>query len=116
MKMFFIKGKIRRYLEQKAEDKKSAFDLLLRDYTNGSMKQRIYSAGIRKISIHVDWLEDIKCIGIQGRFNEYCMDVQIYQDEFGVSFDSDEPDEDILYPIEDREQIYNVIFDTVKQL
>lgn len=44
------------------------------------------------------------------------MDLQIYQEDFSLSFDQDEPDEDIEYPLESKEQLYRVLSDTVKTL
>ena len=110
------KKKIRKYLEQKADDNKCAFDDLLSDYLDGSLKENLDSVKMEKVEIHIDWFEDIKCIGIQGRYKEYYMDLQIYPDEFSVSFDLDEPDEDIIYPLESKEQVYSVLLDIVKTL
>lgn len=110
------KKKIQKYLEQKTDDNKCAFDDLLSDYLNGSLKDNLESVKIERVEIHIDWFEDIKCIGIQGRYKEYYMDLQIYPKEFSVSFDLDEPDEDVIYPLESKEQVYSVLSDTVKTL
>ena len=110
------KKKIRKYLEQKADDNKCAFDYLLSDYLNGSLKNNLKSINIERVQIHIDWFENIKCIGIHGRYKEYYMDLLIYPDEFSVSFDLDEPDEDIIYPLESKEQVYSVLSDIVKTL
>lgn len=110
------KKKIEKYLEQKADDKKCAFDLLLSDYLDGSLKEYLASAGIKKADIHIDWFDDMKCIGIQGRYKEHYMDMQIYPDEFCVSFDPDEPDEDAVYSLESKEQLYSVLVNIIKTL
>ena len=110
------KKKIQKYLEEKADDNKYAFDDLLSDYLNGSLKENLELARITRVKIHIDWFDDIKCIGIQGRYKEYFMDLQIYPKEFSVSFDLDEPDEDVIYPLESKEQVYSVLSDTVKTL
>ena len=110
------KKKIQKYLEQKTADNKCAFDDLLSDYLNGSLKDNLESVKIERVEIHIDWFEDIKCIGIQGRYKKYYMDLQIYPKEFSVSFDLDEPDEDVIYPLESKEQVYSVLSDTVKTL
>lgn len=110
------KKKIKKYLEQRATDDKSAFDFLLSDYLDDTLKQKLTEIGISKIAIHIDWLEDIKCIGIQGRYNQYYLNLQIYQDEFTVSYDLDEADENAEYPLESKEQFYHVLLDTVKTL
>jgi len=110
------KKKIQKYLRQRANDNKCAFDELLSDYLDGSLKENLESVKIESVEIHIDWFDDIKCIGIQGRYKEYYMDLQIYPNEFSASFALDEPDEDVIYPLESKEQVYNVLSDTVKTL
>ena len=110
------KKKIQKYLEQKADDNKCAFDILLSDYLDGSLKEDLASIEIKKADIHIDWFDDIKCIGIQGRYKEYYMDLQIYPNEFNISFDLDEPDDDTVYSLESKEQIYRVIDNMIKSL
>ena len=110
------KKKIQKYLEQKADDSKCTFDFLLSDYLDGSLNENLESLKIKRVEIHIDWFDDIKCIGIQGRYKDYYMDLQIYPDEFSLSFDLDEPDEDVVYPFESKEQLYTVLSDTVKTL
>jgi hypothetical protein len=110
------KKKIKKYLEQKATDDKSAFDFLLSDYLDGTLKQKTAEIGISKIAIHIDWLDDIKCIGIQGRYNQYYLDLQIYQNEFTVSYDLDEADKDAEYPLESKEQFYSVLLDIIQKM
>ena len=44
------------------------------------------------------------------------MDLQIYPYEYSISFDLDEPDEDMVYSLESKELLYNVISDSVKTL
>ena len=110
------KKKIQKYLNQKAESDKNAFDFLLCDYLEGTLKTDLDILGITKNEIHIDWLEDIKCIGIQGRYTEYFADIQIYPNEFSISFDSDEPDNDISYAFESKEQLYRVISETIAAL
>ena len=110
------KKKIQKYLEQMADDNKCAFDALLSDYLDGALKENLESVKIDRVEIHIDWVDDMKCIGIQGRYKEYYMDLQIYPNEFSVSFDLDEPDEDVIYPLESKEQIYSVLSEAVKTL
>ena len=110
------KKKIQKYLEQKTDDNKDAFDILLSDYLDGSLKEDLASIEIKKADIHIDWFDDIKCIGIQGQYKEYYMDLQIYPNEFSISFDLDEPDDDIVYSLEGKEQVYSVIDNIIKSL
>ena len=110
------KKKIQKHLEQKTESDKTTFDFLLCNYLDGTLKTDLESVGITRNEIHIDWLDDIKCIGIQGRYKKYFADVQIYPDEFSISFDLDEPDDDITYALESKEQLYRVISETIAML
>ena len=110
------KKKIQKYLNQKAESDKNTFDFLLCNYLDGTLKTDLESLGITKNEIHVDWLDDIKCIGIQGRYNKYFVDIQIYPDEFSISFDLDEPDDEITYILESKEQVCRVLSETIDTL
>ncbi len=83
---------------------------------DGTLKSDLKSLGITKNEIHIDWFDDIKCIGIQGRYKKYFADIQIYPDEFSVSFDTDEPDHDISYSLESKEQVYSVISESINTL
>ena len=109
------KTRIRKYLEQRAQDM-GAFDLLLADYLDGSMQQKLKSLGITRPEIFVDFHKHLKCIGIQGRYGAYFADVQIYPDEFGLAFSLDEADEDVLYPLQSREQVYLALSDALRAL
>ncbi len=108
------KKKIQKYLDQKA-DSMDAFDLLLSDYLSGEMTQKLAALGMKHVEIFIDWIKDFKCIGIQGIYKEYFVDVQIYPDEFGISVDVDEPDDDVMYALESREQIYDVLAKTLEE-
>ena len=110
------KKKIAEYLRLKTDNDKCVFDVLLSDYLGGVLKNDLAAVGMKKIQIHVDWLDDIKCIAIQGRYKEYYMDLQIDLGEFSLSFDLDEPDENVLYSLESKDQLYCVIKDTIKAL
>ncbi len=110
------KKKIRLYLEQKSEKEYSAFDCLIAEYLDGTLKEALVSAGMQRIEIHVDWLDDMKCIGIQGQYEEYLADIHIYPDEFSMAFDMDEPDDDTIYPLESRQQFYDILFATMRSL
>ena len=48
--------------------------------------------------------------------NKYFADIQIYPDEFSISFDLDEPDDDISYTLESKEQLYREISETIALL
>ena len=110
------KTKIRKYLESIPASDKSGFDSLLLDYLDGTLKNRLEDMGITKISIHIDWHDHIKCIGMQGKFKQYYTDLQIYPDEFCLSFDLDEPDEDKTYPTESKDYFYQTLANTIRNL
>ena len=110
----FKKKKIQKYLDQKA-DNMDAFDLLLSDYISGEMTQKLAMHGMKHVDIFVDWTKDFKCIGIQGRYKEYFVDVQIYPTEYNISIDVVEPDDDVLYPLLSCEQIYDALAKTFEE-
>ena len=70
------KKKIQKYLSNK-QNTTSAFDLLLTDYLSGVLKTNLTSLGIIKCEIHIDWLKNIKCINIQGKYNIYYINIHI---------------------------------------
>lgn len=112
---FFKKRKIWEYLNSLG-DNKTAFDQLLCDCLDGTMKKELLSYLFKHLEIHLDWNDDVKCIGIQGKYRPYYIyiDIQIYPDEFTVSYSADEPGEGTTYPLESREQVYNSLHSLIK--
>ena len=101
--------KIRKYIDDKRDKGTlTPFDELLSDYLSGELKNKITALEIKKVEIHIDWLEDYQCIGIQGIHNHNFLDLQIEQMEFSIGYDPDEPDEHNHYPLESREQLYAI--------
>ena len=86
------KKKIQKYLSEKNAGQLSPFDELLHDYLSGKMTVALSDLGIGNIDIHIDWLSDYRCIGVQGVHNENYLDLQIEPTEFSIGFDPDEPD------------------------
>ncbi len=111
----FKKMKIRAYLAKK-ENSKSPFDLLLSDYLDGRLKMELNNIGLQKISIYVDFTEDLKCIGVQAKYQAYYVDLQIYPDEFEISYDAIEPDEGITHPLTSRDQVYEALKGAIKMI
>lgn len=103
------KKKIQKYLSEKPAAQLTPFDELLKDYLSGKMKEMISGFGTKKVEIHIDWLPDYQCIGVQGVHNGNYLDLQIEPQEFHVGFDPAEPDEHKYYPLEDKEQVYTVL-------
>ena len=66
--LFGKKKKISKYLSDKQSVQKiTAFDILLSEYLSGGLKENFIKMDMRQIEIHIDWLPDYKCIGIQGK-------------------------------------------------
>jgi hypothetical protein len=107
--LFSKKKKIAAYLQRIPDGEKTAFDLLLADYLDGTLKNRLESMGITKLEIHIDWLLGYKSICLQGRYQQYYMDAGIDAEEYFVEFDLDEPDGEETYPLESREAVYQRI-------
>lgn len=114
--LFSKKKKIAAYLQGIPDAEKTAFDLLLADYLDGTLKSRLESMGITRLETHIDWHLGYKCIGVQGRYKMYYVDAGIDAEEYFVEFDLDEPDGDATYPLESREAVYQTISDTIKAL
>lgn len=113
--LMFKKRKIKAYLNSLG-DIKGPFDLLLLDYVSGAMKKELHNLILRAISIHVDWHDDVKCIGVQARYGTYYIDMQIYPDEFTIACDPGEADEDRTYPLVNRDQVYATLFSVIKNI
>ena len=114
--LIFKKKKIVTYLQNIPPEECVTYNILLADYLDGTLKNSLYTLGISKANIHIDWLEHHKCIGIQGKYENYYMDLHIYPDEFMVAFDLDEADEDIVYPLTSKAQFFQVLYDTIAHL
>jgi hypothetical protein len=78
--------------------------------------KKSYTLSLLRHRKPLDWLDDIKCIGLQGRYKKYFADIQIYPDEFSISFDLDEPNDDITYALESKNQLYRMISETISTL
>lgn len=115
--MFFNskKKKIERYLASKAS-KFTAFDELLADYQSGKLEKEIKQFGIEKAEFHIDFLEDYKCINIQGKYMGCFIDIQVEENEFSVAYNRDEPDEPQGYTLVTKENFYTILADTLKKL
>ena len=124
--MFFMtkKKKIREYLDDKPKEKYTAFDLLLSDYLDGSLKNRVFALGLRSNEINVTWDDDIQFISVDSTYRGYWMDLVIYTDEIVISFSSQEhPDEnepeackEQSLPLESKDQIFDLIKEKIAGL
>ena len=115
--MFFLKKKrIFHYLQGIPLEKRTAFGMLLADSLEGTFKKDLQSMGVAKVSIYIDWQQDDKCICVQGKYQNYYMDLHICPDDFAIAFDLDEADEDTEYPLISKAQFYQVLLDTMNTL
>ena len=110
------KGKIRKHLQSVDRGSWSAFDVLLDQYLTGELRSRLEEIGIGKLEIHVDYLEDYQCIGIQGKRGRYYIDIQIEESEFCLGCDPEEPDVHTYYPLENAEGLYRTVSDRIREL
>lgn len=107
--------KIEQYLQNKVAAY-SAFDELLEDYLKGSLEKNLAQLGITKAECHIDWLRDYRCIGIQGKYCSYYVDLQIEETEFSIACDEDEPDNGREYTLETKAQMYSILEKTLNEL
>lgn len=107
------KKKIQIFLSEKTSNQFTPFDELLDDYISGRMKDTFSMLGVKKVEIHIDWLPDYQCIGIQGVHNHNYLDLQIEPTEFSIGYDPDEPDDHNYYPLKSKDQVYAVVKQTL---
>ena len=92
------KNKIKDYLSGKMP-LSSAFDILLRDYIDGTLMEKMKSWGVSELEIHIDWLDTYKCIDIQGSVKDGFMNIQIDPKKYIIGIGADEED------VEDSDEI-----------
>ena len=116
--MIFDKNKkLIEYLSKKQASKAATtFDTILSDYLSGSLKGRLHELDMKKISIHIDWLSDYKCINIQGKVSDYFFDIQIEPQTFSIAFDKDEPDYATEFVLQDVPSFYSVIENAILKI
>ena len=103
------KAKIRKHLEAIGKDDWSTFEHLLSDYLGGKLSEKLQQIGIDKMEIHVDFLDDYKCIDIQGKYKRNYVDIQIEKAEFSIGCDPIEPDEHDHHPLENEESFFATV-------
>ena len=115
--MFISKKKrIKAYLDSIEKKQCSPFECLLADYLSGQMLNTFAQFGIIRLSCHIDFLDDYKCINVQGKYNSYYIDLQIEQKEFSIGCDLVEPDEHKYYLLESPENLYSVVNAEIQSL
>lgn len=115
--LFGKKKKLIEYLARKQSDQSlTTFDTILSNYLSGLLKDRLRELSMEKISIHVDWLSDYKCIDIQGKVGDYYVDIQIEPETFSVAYDKDEPDDGTEFVLQDVPSFYSVIENIIMEI
>lgn len=105
--MFFTKRKkIESWLKTAAP---SPFAALLGQQRSGQMQVQLEALGLTKQEYHIDWLDDYKCISLQGRFKKRYVDIQIEPDTFTIAVDEDEPDDPAEFPLASAEGFYQTV-------
>ena len=114
---YFKKKKIWKYLNNLG-DKQTAFDLLVRDCLDFTLKKELLSYRFKHFEVHLDWEDNLKCLRIKGTYLPYYMniDIQIYPNDFTVSYSADDSGEGKTYPLESREQVYHALSQTIKTI
>ena len=111
------KKKMIEYLAKKQAGKTlTTFDTILSDYLSGSLKERLHKLAMKKISIHIDWLSDYKCINIQGKVSDYYFDIQIEPETFSIASDKDEPDDATEFVLQDVPSFYSIIENAILKI
>ena len=77
------KKKISNYIKER-EDNFSNFDLILKEYLTGKLITELKNIGLSKIDIHIE--------GIQAKYKDYFMDIQIDKKELAIGCSKSEPD------------------------
>lgn len=115
--LFGKKKKLMEYLSKRQADKAlTAFDTILSDYLSGSLKERLHDLTMERISIHMDWLPDYKCMSIQGKVNDYYFDIQIEPETFTIAWDQDEPDDAVEFVLQDVSSFYGAIENVISKI
>lgn len=110
------KQRIKQILRQKERQDWSVFEEMLEQYLSGTMLQKIREIGLKNIEIHVDFLKDYQCIGIQGNDRKYYFDIQIEPTEFSIGCDPDEPDDPVHHELKSPEEFYDSVSDAIRSL
>ena len=108
--MFLSKGKrIQNHLDSIEKKQWSPFEFLLDQYLSGQLLTILAQYGISKLSCHIDFHDDYKCIQVQGKRKSYYIDLQIEQKEFSIGCDPVEPDHHKFFLLESPEYFYSVV-------
>lgn len=110
------KKKIAHHLDSIPADQFTPFDHLLYDYLHGELNTRLSQMHISKLKYHIDWLDDYRCIAIDGECNQLFINIQIESAEFSIAYDADEPDDYISYTLLEKEQFYQSVEAVISEI
>ena len=110
------KKKIAHHIDSIPADQFTSFDHLLYDYLHGELNTRLAQMHINKLKYHIDWLDDYKCIAVDGECNQLFINIQIESAEFSIAYDADEPDDYASYALIGKEQFYQTVKATVNKI
>ena len=116
MRCMFTKSRILQYLQQKSGEAFSAFDELLKQAVDGTLKTNLCAIGLSNVSVYIDFGEEYRCIDVQTRYCKYYVEMQIEAEEFTVAYDLDEADDYTSYPLLDSESFYDAIKQVVRAI
>ena len=116
MMLMTKRDKIQNYIEAIGEDRWSAFEQLLSEYLSGKLTDKLKKAGLDKPDIYIDFLDDYKCINIQGKCKQNYIDIQVEETEFSIGCDPVEPDEHEYHPLESEDRFFEIITQTLNAL
>ena len=115
--MFLSKKKrIHNYLDSIEKKQWSPFEFLLDHYLSGQLLNTLAKYGIANLSCYIDFLDDYKCINVQGKHKSYYIDLQIEQKEFSIGCDPVEPDDHKYFLLESPEYLYSVVSTEIQSL
>ena len=115
--MFLSKKKrIHNYLDSIEKKQWSPFEFLLDHYLSGQLINTLAKYGISNLSCYIDFLDDYKCINVQGKHKSYYIDLQIEQKEFSIGCDPVEPDDHKCFILESPDYMYSVVRTEIQSL
>ncbi len=110
------KKKIAHYLDSISADQFTPFDHLLYDYLHDELNARLSQLHINKLKYHIDWLDDYRCIAIDGECNQLFINIQIESAEFSIAYDADEPEDYASHKLIGKEQFYQTVETTLNKI
>lgn len=103
------KKRIRSYLDSIGKEQWSPFESLLAHWLSGQLLDTFAGYGMTSLRCHIDFMDDYKCINVDGKFRSYYIDLQIEQKQFSLGCDPDEPDEHKVFSLSSPEYLYSVV-------